>query len=123
MNIIMLKPTQFRSKFYSRGKSYPVENEQGNRWIKRKIAVLDTREEMAVGPEKPEMLEGIKSFSEAGNPIAEAFDIKPEVDPENNGTPNIKELKLMAKAAGIPGYSRMSKGQLLEALDGDNNAS
>ena len=129
MNIIMRKPTQFRSKFYSRnGKPYTVEDAVGKRWIKRKIAVLapeeDTpfegavqegfkneisKEEVALGHK----MENIKEF---------VIDSPPKVDPENNGTPNIKELKLMAKAAAIPGYSRMSKGQLLEALDGDNNA-
>jgi len=119
MNIIMRKPTQFRSKFYSRGKPYTVEDEIGKRWIKRKIAVLDTREEMNI--KLPPIEEGFKNEI----PDVEEIDVTmvpyPD-DPENNGTPNIKELKLMAKAAGIPGYSRMSKGQLLEALDGDNNA-
>ena len=133
MNIIMLKPTHFRQRFYSRAKPYTVEDVVGKRWIKRKLAVLDTREEMAVAvpvqegfkneiPEPPE--EGtIESFSKAGISLADQLNIDPEVDPENNGNPNIKELKLMAKAAKITGYSRMSKEQLLGELNGDNNVS
>jgi len=118
MHIIMLKPTHFRMKFYSRGNPYTVEEVQGNRWIKRKLAVLDTREEMVV---KLPAQEGFK------NEIPEVEEIKvamvPEfVEPENNGMPNIKELKLMAKAAKIPGYSRMNKKELMGALNGDNDA-
>ena len=127
MNIIMLKPTQFRSKFYSRGKSYPVENEQGNRWIKRKIAVLDTREEMAVslplieGSKNETSKEEVALGHKMENIKGFAIDSPSEVDSENNGTPNIKELRLMAKAAKITGYSKMSKKMLLEKLNGDNN--
>ena len=124
MNIIMLKPTHFRMKFYSRGKPYTVEDVQGKRWVKRKLAVLDTREEMNV--KLPPVQEGFKKEIPEPEEI-EAVMVPTilQVDeiPENNGTPNIKELKLMAKAAKIKGYSRMSKKELLGELNGDNNVS
>jgi len=118
MNIIMLKPTHFRQRFYSRAKPYTVEDEIGKRWIKRKLAVLDTREEFAV------MVPGQEGFKDE---IPEPEEIQvpelPELpEPENNENPNIKELKLMAKSAKIYGYSRMNKKELMEALNGDNNA-
>ncbi|GEM_PF-4530857 len=122
MNIIMLKPTQFRTRFYSRGNPYPVTDEVGTRWIKKKLAVLDTRPEMLDEPEKP-VSEDLESFTEPGKPLADELDIEPDDTPENNGDPNIKELKLMAKSAGVKGYSRMSKEQLLGELNGDNNVS
>jgi len=122
MNIIMLKPTHFRQRFYSRAKPYTVEDVVGKRWIKRKIAVLDTRPEMLDEPEKP-VAGDLEEFTAPGNSLADQLNIDPEVDPENNGNPNIKELKLMAKAAKITGYSRMSKEQLLGELNGDNNVS
>ena len=120
MNIIMLKPTHFRQRFYSRAKPYTVEDVVGKRWIKRKLAVLDTRPEMLDEPEKP-VAGDLEEFTAPGNSLADQLNIDPEVDPENNGTPNIKELRLMAKAAKITGYSRMSKKELMGALNGDNN--
>ena len=129
MNIIMRKPTQFRSKFYSRAKPYTVTDEVGKRWIQRKIAVLDTREEFltplptqegfksdipdtVLGNEEPGDFEEDNTDLETGSAAA-----------ENNGTPNIKELKLIAKSQGIKGYSRMSKDKLTEALNGNNDVS
>jgi len=122
MNIIMLKPTHFRQRFYSRAKPYTVEDVVGKRWIKRKLAVLDTRPEMLDEPEKP-VAGDLEEFTAPGNSLADQLNIDPEVDPENNGTPNIKELRLMAKAAKITGYSRMSKKELMGALNGDNDVS
>ena len=116
----MRKPTQFRSRFYSRGKPYPVTDEVGTRWIKKKLAVLDTRPEMLDEPEKP-VAGDLEEFTAPGNSLADQLNIDPEVDPENNGNPNIKELRLMAKAAKITGYSRMSKKELMGTLNGDNN--
>ena len=127
MNIIMLKPTHFRQRFYSRAKPYTVEDVVGKRWIKRKIAVLDTREEMAAslplieGSKNEISKEEVALGHKMENIKGFAIDSPPEVDPENNGNPNIKELKLMAKAAKITGYSRMSKKELMGALNGDNN--
>jgi len=120
MNIIMRKPTQFRSRFYSRGKPYPVTDEVGTRWIKKKLAVLDTRPEMLDEPEKP-VAGDLEEFTAPGNSLADELDIVPDETPENNGNPNIKELRLMAKAAKITGYSRMSKKELMGTLNGDNN--
>ena len=49
MNVIMRKPTQYRSVFYSRnGKPYSVKDEVGKRWIERKIAVLAPEEDAPI---------------------------------------------------------------------------
>ena len=128
MNIIMRKPTQFRSKFYSRAKPYTVTDEVGKRWILRKIAVLDTREEFLTPVPiqegfKNEIPVTVLGNVEPGDSEGDNPDLATgSAAAENNGTPNIKELKLIAKAKGIKGYSRMSKEKLTEVLNGNNDA-
>ena len=125
MNIIMLKPTQWRSKFYSRAKAFTVSDEIGKRWVQRKIAILD--------PLKEEEITALGTIPEGPGQAFPSLDPPPPLEgfytttrdatvDQNNGTPTIKELKLIAKAQGIHGYSKMSKQKLTEVLNGNNDA-
>ncbi len=107
MRIIMLRPTRYQNKFYSRGVEYEVTEATGKRWTRKRIAVPAPVEDAvneAPSTDKPELVE-------------------PENEPEeNNGEPSLKDLKIIAKAEGIKGYSKMSKEELTEILHGNNNA-
>jgi len=109
MRVIMLKPTRYKNRWFSRGIGYPVDDATGKRWIRKRIAFIAPPDDGAPEETEPSTMEDIE-------------EIEAEKPDENNGEPSVKELKVIAKSEGIKGYSKMSKTELMEILNGNNDA-
>ncbi len=137
MKIVMRKATQFKTKFYGKHQPYTapedVSNEVARRWIKRRIAVLDTRTDEQTkakpGPE-PKVVEPVQEpikVKKVERLIAKPKIVTEPTAPTEAPEPTkLKDLSLTglrkaAKEMGITGIYRLSKKDLMEKINGHNN--